>query len=193
MSIMHYDLMHYEHLNCHDRLPRGPESSVCVLASADIKRVNGRQEGKAFWEDARLDVMSLVNISLMAKLANPEKYANMPYTELSLQDCVRDYVGMHLDKSTQSKEDWDTSLDFKDLQYAAKDARAAREVYNVLKPKIDAKAAQLDRCIPAGWYTYHYIRGEEVHIQKTVDDEYLHWTNKVCPWFGKSRFHGYFE
>ncbi|KAJ7080873.1 hypothetical protein C8R43DRAFT_965664 [Mycena crocata] len=161
------------------------------VAKLDYQREH--DEGKAFWETVRLDVMSLVDIGLMAKLANPEKYVNGPYTELSLQGCVRNCLGMHLDKSNQDKEDWDTKIDFKDLQYAAKDARAALDVYKVLKVKVAAKSVELDRRVPAAWYTYHYIRGEEVNIHKTVNDTYLHWTSKVCPWFGNGRFHGYLE
>ncbi|KAJ7983067.1 ribonuclease H-like domain-containing protein [Mycena polygramma] len=166
-----------------------------ILSDPDIKKlgVNVSIEGKTLWEDLRLDVMSLVDVGLIAKLIKTMDYAEMGYVELSLQGCVRDFLGMQLDKEHQSDQGWDKGLDGAMQQYAAKDAKAALDVYQVMKRGLVQKEGEIGHKIPECWYTSHYINGAHVRTEQSFRLEWLPWKSSICPWFSEGKFQNYFE
>ncbi|KAJ7163725.1 hypothetical protein C8R46DRAFT_1221457 [Mycena filopes] len=165
-----------------------------ILEAKDISKhgVNVRMDAKVIWEDFRINVASLVDVGYMAKIANPEAYAETAYTELSLLHCLQDFMGVKLNKDPQEGTDWSGQLGDADIHYAALDAQAGLEMVQLLDPIIQAKSRDLKAPIPADWYSFHYTGGKPFRLMKSIRDESLPWSPSVCPWWLFGRFQNYY-
>ncbi|KAJ7271546.1 ribonuclease H-like domain-containing protein [Mycena rebaudengoi] len=176
------------------RMKAFPTELKRILESERIAKgvVNGKADGKRFFEDFGISVHRLVDVGLMVKFSNPEKHSAFRGGELSLVTCVRSLFGTSLDKSEQLST-WDRKEDLTESQikYAGLDAQASLEVFQEAAYLLREKELHMGRLIPDDWYTLNFVDGVANRIVVTTTGRLLPWTNMLCPWYADSQFQGY--
>ncbi|KAK6991747.1 hypothetical protein R3P38DRAFT_3200257 [Favolaschia claudopus] len=154
-------------------------------------------DGKYVWEDLRLQPRALCDLGFMLRIGEPEKYAKLS-GNVSLQDCAAECLGLYLDKTERNEHDWrhglpsPTNESYEDmLKYAALDARASYDLYDPIFARFVAKEGHLGRELPFDWFTFDFINGRAVRMQRDVDGLEVGWTYTLCPWYKNGKFSGY--
>ncbi|KAJ7619242.1 ribonuclease H-like domain-containing protein [Mycena polygramma] len=165
-----------------------------VLDSPHIAKVGVGlvSDGKVLWDGVRATVQNLVDVGLMTKLSNPERYKELDQGPLSLEACVQDLLHRRLDKELQ-QSDWATEITPLHIKYAGLDAQASLEVYKLAKVALKKKSDDLSIEIPLEWYNFDVREGCPVRRMQTIDGEYLPWSPRFCPWYARGKFQGYFK
>ncbi|KAJ6489530.1 ribonuclease H-like domain-containing protein [Mycena vitilis] len=172
-----------------------PNELVRILQSRTIAKVGVGflADGRVIWDGPRINVQNLVDVGLMAKLAKPEKYAEEDFAPLSLERCVKDVLGMQLDKALQQSA-WDEDLTAAQVTYAALDAQASLEVFHVLSAMVRKKGVALGiQEIPEDWYSFDCQAGKPTRRMCSWRGEVLPWSTKFCPWWSAGKFQGYYK
>ncbi|KAJ7511763.1 ribonuclease H-like domain-containing protein [Mycena galericulata] len=177
------------------KLMRGfPRELRRIVESNTIAKVGVglNTDGRVLWDETGIDASNFVDVGLMAKYGDPERYMDEDGTGISLERSVRDILGFYLDKTHRTDWEWDNGMSSAQLLYAGLDAQASLEVYLEVKELIHTKAQSLGRIIPEDWYTFDCLEGKPVRRQQTVRGDRLQWASNLCPWYKKGRFQGYF-
>ncbi|KAJ7440934.1 ribonuclease H-like domain-containing protein, partial [Mycena galericulata] len=149
-------------------------------------------DGRVIWQEVGVNANNFVDVGLMAKYGDPERYREEDGQGLSLERCVKDILGFKLDKSHRTIWQWDQNLDPAHLIYAGLDAQASLEVYWEVVDLVRGKSQSLGRVISDDWYTFDCVEGKAVRIQETIRGERLPWAMNLCPWYKRGKFQGYY-
>ncbi|KAJ7168108.1 ribonuclease H-like domain-containing protein [Mycena crocata] len=174
-----------------------PKELRRVLGSSAIAKVGSGliNDGKTLQEEAGINVLNLVEVGMMAKYADAEKYADEDAAGISLERCVKDVLGFKLDKSNRATFVWDGEQEASEAQKlfvdAGLDGQASLEVYNRVRVSLRHRELQLGRLVPDDWYTYDYIEGKATRIDRTCRQQKLPWAANLCPWYKRGQFQGY--
>ncbi|KAJ6464327.1 ribonuclease H-like domain-containing protein [Mycena vulgaris] len=142
------------------------------------------------WNDLRVDLVHLVDVGMMARLALAPQFPTGAYQNLSLETSVEEILGYRVEKDEQ-KSDWSKKLNSRQIRYAATDAVAALRLYEAMVPRIRTEARRLQREIPTAWYTFNSRMGEPTRIKPTIRGDVVPWSIKDCTWFFGGKFQGY--
>ncbi|KAJ7432325.1 ribonuclease H-like domain-containing protein [Mycena galericulata] len=172
-----------------------PKELRRILESEDILKVGCgfANDGRYLSEDLGVEVKSFVEVGMMVKLSDPERYANHDSGGLGLDVSVMHAFGQTLDKGPRNQLKWDGVITEKHIIYAGLDAQASLDVFEFATDAIRNKERDMGRSIPKDWYSYHFHNGKPVRMQKSIRQEYLPWSAKVCPWYQQGKFQGYYE
>ncbi|KAJ7114760.1 ribonuclease H-like domain-containing protein [Mycena epipterygia] len=179
------------HLSAIRAFPRELER---IIKSADIIKVGVgfSQDVYHLWHDLRTNMLNMVDVGLMAKLCMAEKYALMPFGNLSLQNSAADILGYYISKDEQ-KSNWKGVLTVDQIKYAAIDASACIRLYNALGPALEKLEVTHQVRIPPNWYSMNGRYGDLMRKYPTVWGEELAWSVKDCYWYYANKFQGYVE
>ncbi|KAJ7156830.1 ribonuclease H-like domain-containing protein [Mycena crocata] len=86
-----------------------PEQLQRILTSKNIPKVGCGviNDTKIINEETGIAVRRFVDVGLMVKLADAEKYSEEDFSGIGLERCVRDVLGYQLDKSNTLTLKWD--------------------------------------------------------------------------------------
>ncbi|KAJ7622012.1 ribonuclease H-like domain-containing protein [Mycena polygramma] len=172
-----------------------PNQLARILESQTIAKVGVGflADGRVIWDGPRINVQNLVDVGLMAKLANPERYAEEDFAPLSLERCVKDVLGAQLDKSLQQSA-WDEDLTAEQVTYAGLDAQASLEVFNAVSVMLEQKGTTLGIGeIPEDWYSFDCREGKPTRREPSYRGDILPWSTRFCPWWSAGKFQGYYK
>ncbi|KAJ7705897.1 ribonuclease H-like domain-containing protein [Mycena metata] len=179
-----------------NRIKAFPGELRRLLSSPDVVKagVGVASDLQVFWNDLGCDVNNVVDCGLMAKLLYAEKYANTPFTNLSLQTVAEETLKVTVSKAMQLsnwKGDDNGDLSAEQRKYAAIDAHACSEMYPLLVAALEDKADVLGQQIPSDWYTVNGRYGQPTRLRRTYWGKEVEWNSRDCPWFFGGKFQGY--
>jgi hypothetical protein len=166
-------------------------------------------DGKVLHESVGANVRRFVEVGMMVKYSDPERYAEEGRTGLGLERCVKHVFNKQLAKTEGRGLKWDARISREHIQCqctatissqsiadtnkdAALDAQASLAVYVQAKQMLRAKSEALGRPIPEEWFTYNFLEGKATRIQQSIRMEDIPWTQTLCPWYHGGRFQQYY-
>ncbi|KAJ7429287.1 ribonuclease H-like domain-containing protein [Mycena galericulata] len=96
-----------------------------TIAKVGVGFIN---DGRVIWDATGVNAKNFVDVGLMAKYGDPERYREEDAQGLSLERCVKDILGCKIDKTHRTTWRWDQNLSPAHLTYAGLDAQASLEV-----------------------------------------------------------------
>ncbi|KAJ7041001.1 ribonuclease H-like domain-containing protein [Mycena alexandri] len=135
-------------------------------------------------------IRNLVDVGLITKYSKVEQYLDQDQTPLGLERCVQDVLHRKLDKSMQ-KSSWSGELTDAQKKYAGLDAQASLEVFEIVAPRLAAKALTVPRGIPVDWYTFDCREGKATRLEQSYAGEYVPWSARFCTWYWQGKFKSY--
>jgi ribonuclease D len=128
-----------------------------LLESANSTKVGvGIQyDCKKLWKDHRVSVRNCVDLALLARSVDNERWKGPYKGGIGLIRLVNVYLGQQLVKGGIQRSDWDRELTTRQQEYAANDSHSALAIYRVL----EEKALNLTPRVEPEWFTFDAING----------------------------------
>ncbi|KAJ7143165.1 hypothetical protein C8R43DRAFT_1130951 [Mycena crocata] len=174
-----------------------PQELRRIIGSSAIAKVGSGliNDGRVLHEEAGIAIMNLVEVGMMVKYADAERYGKEDAAGISLERCVKDVLGFKLDKSNRATFVWDGEEEADEKQRlfvdAGLDAQASLEVYDRVRVSLRHKELSLGRLIPDDWYTYDFIGGKATRMDLNWEGKKIPWAANLCPWYSRGSFQGY--
>ncbi|KAJ7171855.1 ribonuclease H-like domain-containing protein [Mycena crocata] len=145
------------------RMRAFPEQLRRIVTSTTIAKVGCGivNDGRVVGDCTGVCGNAFVDVGLMVKFANAERYAEEDGTGLGLERCVREVFGTYLDKTVTAKLKWDENITPEHMLYAGLDAQASLEVFQDAVWQIIGKELQIARVISKDWYTFNWEAGSK--------------------------------
>ncbi|KAJ6465025.1 ribonuclease H-like domain-containing protein [Mycena sanguinolenta] len=162
-----------------------PTELVRICESPDILKVSAGifSDGQRLWDSFRLNLLSVVSLGLVARLAYPTTLLRgVPFAnEPGLVVIVSHVLRYKLSKEHQTS-DWDAaSLSTEQKDYAAMDTHATLMVYLAMRTIL----ASCEVPVLPAWYTY-----DIVHRSRVKCGTQKEWVAH-CPWWSEDRSQGF--
>ncbi|KAH9996610.1 ribonuclease H-like domain-containing protein [Russula vinacea] len=110
---------------------------------------------KKLWKDHRVSVRNCVDLSLMARTVDNERWKGPYKGGIGLSRLVNVYLGRQLVKGGIQKSNWERVLSARQQEYAANDSHCALAIYRVF----EEKALNLTPRVESEWFTFDAISG----------------------------------
>ncbi|KAJ7034424.1 ribonuclease H-like domain-containing protein [Mycena alexandri] len=139
-----------------------PKELVRILTSRDIWKTGCGliNDVNVLYQETGLQVQGLIDVGMMVKFANAEKYGEQDSGGLSLEKCVEETFGELLDKNHRYGFKWDEVITPDELKYAGLDAQASLELYFPAADALLEKSSKIRTVIHRDWYTFHSLKGK---------------------------------
>ncbi|KAJ7215668.1 ribonuclease H-like domain-containing protein [Mycena haematopus] len=161
-----------------------PEEFVRICNSRDIFKVSVGlvSDGQTLWDSFRLDLAGILQLSYFAKLADPLSfYRDLPYANEPGLDFIVANVLKHKLRKQFQRSDWgaDTLTD-EQKDYAAADAHAALQAYDILNTEV-AKVVAQGYSVDPDWYLCDVFNRNRVRREDRKE-----W-KADCPWWNAEK------